>query len=137
MISLSISDLEKTSKDRPVGYKEHVLSLGKEMDGRVWLKPEDYLYLAKYYREGAPPEPKLSDSIDNLFQAIGRWSKSGFAVASSETIEKRKEACEACPYWDSSARLGLGICKHAKCGCTKLKWWLQTETCPDNRWPEQ
>jgi hypothetical protein len=136
MISISENDFEKASAIRPAGYKDHVLSLAKVLDGRLWLKPEDYLYLAKYYREGAPPEPRFVDSAENLAKAIGRWIKGGFAVASAETIGKRKAACEACPYWEGDARLGLGKCKHAKCGCTKLKWWLETETCPDNRWPK-
>lgn len=136
MISISQSDFDKACQSRPKGYREHVLSLGKQMDGRIWLSPKDYTYLANYYRNGAPPEPRLTDSAENLALAIGRWVKGGFPVASAETIKKRKATCQACPYWDGAARMGLGKCKHSKCGCTKFKWWLETETCPDGRWPK-
>lgn len=136
MISISQSDFETACQTRPEGYREHVLSLAKQMDGRIWLSPKDYLYLAKYYREGAPPEPRLSDSAENFASAVKRWAKEGFPVASTKVIENRKAACRACPFWDSKARMGLGKCKHVKCGCTKLKWWLETEDCPDGRWPK-
>lgn len=135
MISFDLQEFEKVCAKRPEGYREHVLSMAKISSGRVWLKPEDHTYLSNYYRNSEPPEPRLIDSVENVARAMGRWAAAGFPLASEASIKVRKNTCEACPYWDSEARLGLGKCTHEKCGCTKLKWWLETETCPDNRWP--
>lgn len=52
-----------------------------------------------------------------------------------ETLAARTAACSACDLWDPRARFGLGKCRHAKCGCTKLKRWLTTESCPLTLWP--
>lgn len=135
MISFSVEDFEQACEIRPKGYREHVLSYGKIEYDRVWLKPEDYTYLANYYRKEELTEPRFGDTLTNFSKALGRWISAGFPVAPKEIIESRKKACEACPFWDAKTRMGLGKCTHEKCGCTKLKWWLLTETCPDNRWP--
>ncbi len=78
----------------------------------------------------------MKDSAAHLAEALGRWAFAGFPVATSKVVDARKAACQKCEFWDGSARLGLGKCNHEKCGCTKLKWWLSTEKCPDGRWPE-
>jgi len=135
VISFSWQDFERACATRPKGYRSHVLSLAKISHGRVWLKPEDHTYLANFYRQGAPPEPRWTDNAANLGRAIKRWVSAGFPVADEATIAQRASACRACLYWDGAARFGLGKCNHAKCGCTMLKWWLETEKCPDDRWP--
>lgn len=135
MISIALQDFERACGERPAGYREHVLSYAKIAGDRLWLSPEDHTYLANFYRQGAPPEPRWTDNAMNLGRAMTRWISAGFPVADDATIAQRAAACRACPYWDGSARLGLGKCTHAQCGCTRLKWWLQTEKCPDGRWP--
>jgi hypothetical protein len=136
MISFSVEDFDEACLIRPQGYREHVLSYGKIEYGRVWLKPEDHTYLANYYRKEELTEPRFGDIITNFGKAVGRWVSAGFPVAPKKLIEERKQACESCPFWESQSRVGLGKCTHEECGCTKFKWWLLTEKCPDNRWPQ-
>lgn len=135
MISFDFEEFERACATRPSGYREHVLSLGKVSHGRLWLSPADHTYLANYYRQEAPPEPRLTENAASLARALTRWTAAGFPVAEKSLIAARATACRACPYWDAAARFGLGKCNHAQCGCTMLKWWLQTESCPDGRWP--
>lgn len=79
--------------------------------------------------------PAVSDILRRGMAAFGRWAAAGLPVVSEETRQQRAAACTACPRWDGLARGGLGHCKHPGCGCTRLKWWLRTERCPDGRWP--
>jgi hypothetical protein len=134
MISISLDSFEKTCLQRPSGYRDHVLSLGKIVDNRLWLKEEDHTYLANYYRNNLISEPRIQDSAKNLTTAISKWMKAGFPVANEKTISERKESCLNCQFWKKEARIGLGKCIHEKCGCTKLKWWLSTESCPIGKW---
>jgi len=83
----------------------------------------------------APPEPTLVDLATNFATATARWAAEGFPVVDQAVYAARAAACDACEYWDGAARLGLGKCKHAKCGCTRFKRWLATERCPIARWP--
>jgi hypothetical protein len=133
MISIDVAAFEAACAQRPAGYREHVLSLGKIAHGRLWLRPEDHTYLANFYRGQELPEPRWNNAR-NLLLALGKWAKAGFPVASQETLKHRARACRACPHWSDEARGGLGKCHHHACGCTRLKWWLQTEKCPDGRW---
>lgn len=85
-----------------------------------------------------PAEPSTLELAANFAGAVGRWSKAGFPTVSAETYAARSEACDACRFWDAKARLGLGKCGAPGCGCTSLKRWLATETCPHpdgSRWP--
>lgn len=57
-------------------------------------------------------------------------SELGLRVIQDESvIQARRQACEACEFWDH------GRCK--ECGCyTFAKSRLAQENCPHNRWPE-
>ena len=56
-------------------------------------------------------------------------------LVTEDEYAARSVACESCPHWDGAARAGLGKCNAPNCGCTKLKRWLATETCPLRKWP--
>ncbi len=86
----------------------------------------------------APPtsEPTLADLATNFTGAVARWAGQGFPTVPAEQYVARAAVCEACEFWDGTARLGLGKCNAPGCGCTKLKRWLATEKCPLGKWPE-
>ena len=52
------------------------------------------------------------------------------------TSARRWLICRRCPYLRPSARWGLGMCAHGKCGCTirRMKIRLATEKCPRGKW---
>jgi hypothetical protein len=85
--------------------------------------------------------------VGRAAKAFIRWGKAGFSVADQETIERRENACLACPFLKepSSAvqkllpaaavsdkigeRTGNSVCD--LCGCqVSKKIRLPTETCP-------
>jgi len=81
---------------------------------------------------GLDPDVTPPEMAKNFTQAVSRFVSNGMPVVSRETFEKRHAACLACPKWDAKARMGMGKCR--KCGCTKLKLWLETEKCPLLKW---
>ncbi len=89
----------------------------------------------------APPppeplrEPTVAELAVNFTGAMGRWIKAGVPVVSAEAYAARSAICSPCEHWDGRARLGLGKCKAPGCGCTSLKRWLATESCPLGKWP--
>lgn len=65
--------------------------------------------------------------------AFNKWVKSGFHLVEKEVIEKRKETCRGCDFWDSSSFNNTGKC--IKCGCsTWAKLRMSTERCPIGKW---
>lgn len=87
-------------------------------------------------------EPNLGDLIENFAAASvrvrDRATRFGLrsVLVNKEAFDLRLATCRRCPlhHWDEDARLGLGKCKHEKCGCTKLKLWLASERCPAGFW---
>ncbi len=133
-ISFPLIELEAKASQRPKGYLKHVLSYSEVVGGRVWISPSDLDYLTNYYNGHNPVEPKLIDQAANLTKALSKWAKSGFKVANKKTISIRKSNCESCEFWKHNGNMGLGKCNHAECGCTKVKWWLESEKCPVGKW---
>jgi len=78
--------------------------------------------------------PSISQMISNFTSAMANWAKGGFKIVSQEEFTRRLEICRKCDAWNEQARGGLGKCNHVKCGCTKLKHWLETSKCPDGKW---
>jgi len=81
------------------------------------------------------PQPDLPPILIrglNFAASMARWTLSGFAMATEETISKRVKICQACP-WYRNERCG-------KCGCCiengiiVNKTSLATETCPEGYW---
>jgi hypothetical protein len=71
-------------------------------------------------------------------EAVGRWAKSGFSVVDAATLQRRREACDACPRRSPAPDQlaykltpGAGdVC--AMCGCRiDAKIRLPSESCPD------
>jgi hypothetical protein len=81
------------------------------------------------------PEPSIADMAGNFKAALADWATAGFPITTREFALARAEICKSCEFWNAKARLGLGKCTHPKCGCTRLKWWLATSSCPAGKWP--
>ena len=106
--------------------------------------PKGWSQVVQAWRTGEPspalveepslPEPTLTDLASNFATATARWASGGFPVVGEAAYASRSAVCEGCEFWDGAARLGLGKCKHAKCGCTRFKRWLATEKCPMGKW---
>lgn len=78
--------------------------------------------------------PSVKAIVGNLFSALAREFKGGFKVVAKNIFESRLTTCRSCPYWEDDARMGLGKCNHPKCGCTRLKLHLASQSCPQNLW---
>lgn len=94
-------------------------------------KSRDAMQTAKPH----PPEPSAAELAGNFAGALTRWAVEGFQIVLREQYDARAAVCNSCELWDGSARMGLGICKSPKCGCTSFKRWLSTERCPLAKWP--
>lgn len=81
-------------------------------------------------------EPTFEKMVENFTEAMRDWKDAGFPIASLGIIAARRSVCAKCEFWDGKARLGLGKCNSPKCGCTRLKIFLQTSKCPENKWAE-
>ena len=86
-----------------------------------------------------PAEPTVIDLATRA--AYAAWRAAAAALHGERVLVTEAEyaarwwCCESCPHWDGAARAGLGKCNAPNCGCTKLKRWLATETCPLRKWP--
>ena len=76
--------------------------------------------------------PSGFDMMKNFTASALAWAASGFLLVSKVAFDQRMSVCNVCPFWKPRVRFTLGKCE--KCGCTKLKQWLATERCPDERW---
>jgi len=85
-------------------------------------------------------EPTIGEMRGNFTTAMKDWIKAGYPISSLELADQRHAACERCPFWNARARkipftaTFLGKCMHKKCGCSKLKFFIQTSKCPEGRW---
>jgi hypothetical protein len=140
MIRFTLDQLREKAAIRPPGYFEDVLALATVQGEVITLEQEAYEKLtAKYRGSGAAPrpqEPTATELAANFSSALARWSAAGFPVVSREIYDDRAAICAPCEFWDGAARLGLGKCRHKKCGCTKMKRWLATEKCPLGKWSD-
>jgi hypothetical protein len=82
-----------------------------------------------------PPALTLGAKARNLAAALTRWARARFPLADRWQRRRRRAACLACDAWRPTGNLGFGECSDPRCGCTKLKRWLATETCPRGKWP--
>jgi hypothetical protein len=55
-------------------------------------------------------------------------------IAPKEEIQRRSIICDSCDLWKPLGNMGFGECTHEKCGCTRFKRGLATETCPLGKW---
>jgi|TARA_R110000751_G_scaffold79623_3_gene160418 hypothetical protein len=105
----------------------------REMDKNP--APGKYIYdIVRESIESQPKPPTVKEMSSNFAKATSKWVKSGFKIVTKKQFSKRLEACRSCSFWDESARLGMGKCNHKGCGCTKGKLWMETESCPIEKW---
>ena len=88
----------------------------------------------KGLRINRPRQPTISDMVINFSRAVFGFVKSGCKVVSEDEFKRRLEICRSCDLWDETARRGMGKCKHFKCGCTKVKHWMEISKCPLGKW---
>lgn len=82
-------------------------------------------------------EPTVADLAARGIAALATWAAAGFPIITAADLATRQERCKCCQFWQPQARAGLGRCAHGRCGCTKFKPWLATQTCPAGKWPLQ
>lgn len=89
-------------------------------------------------RPSTMPAAKVSVRVKvaRLGRSLLRWVKAGCPVTTKQALEARKAMCAGCEAWRPRGNHGWGECSDYRCGCTKVKRWLATETCPRGKWPE-
>lgn len=127
MIKLKLSSIQKA--DRPPQYYNDVISSGTISGGYVLLENDKYVELANKYREIKQPD---KSPIENFKESMSRWVDAGLPVISDEEFDRRLSICRSCEFWKEGGNLYLGKCE--KCGCTKFKLKLATESCPIGNW---
>lgn len=74
-------------------------------------------------------KPEISEQAANFIKSMTNWAvKDGFHTVPSDILEKRKDICTKCEFWDFSGFGGLGMCK--KCGCSAGKLYIPSSKCP-------
>ena len=136
MIKIKIEKIKEKSKYRPSGYLEDVMSYGKINGEFIEISKNDYEFLVDKYNNDSQniPEPSKHDLISNFSVAVSKWIAAGFPILKENDFKERFKICSNCEFWNSSARFNLGKCNHNKCGCTKFKLWMETESCPIGKW---
>ena len=113
----------------------------KRMTSLPYRRPQGFVPPKAVQQSPVLPLPSISLTAQaaTLGRALVRWHRAGYKLASRDLRGLRKATCSACvlpdglPGYDPAARGGLGRCR--SCGCTGLKWWLQSERCPLGKWP--
>jgi hypothetical protein len=163
MISFLYADLLDVAKERPDGYVDAVLAKASRNGDHVIMDERDYAGIQRSHpkqvskafldsfteaavataptrelSEKARRLPTWDDMISNLATAAVQWAKSGFKLASADSLGARKRICcgtegkPACDFWDQSKYFGSGGC--LKCGCSTAKLYLATSECPIGKW---
>lgn len=78
--------------------------------------------------------PSMLQRVKNVSSALLRWQQAGRPVRTDEEVAAILAICAPCEFWNPHGNLGLGMCRHHKCGCTKSKAKLATEHCPIQKW---
>lgn len=86
--------------------------------------------------EALPETPTIHEMAYNAVLALARFAKSGMKITDGPTLENRIATCRSCGMFDEKARFGLGKCNAHGCGCTSLKPYLASESCPLGKWSE-
>ena len=113
----------------------------KRMTSLPYRRPQGFVLTKPVQQPASLPLPSISiiAQAATLGRALVRWHRAGYKLASRSVRGLRKDTCLSCvlsdgqPGFVQQARGGLGKCR--ACGCTSLKWWLQSERCPLRKWP--
>jgi hypothetical protein len=147
-MKINLIELKEKSKNRPEDYYDTVISSGNILNGFLYITPEVYKELLKKYDPtsyalkspvssccGTPniAMPPISQQIKTagkaMLNVVSNTLSGKQVLCDAETIEKRKNICFNCEFWNK---------EHARCkvcGCyTKLKQQLASEKCPKNLW---
>ena len=78
---------------------------------------------------GAPVIPHMSITgvMAQFTQAMAKWQKAGFPIASDTERARRVAICRSCPRYE------WFHCQVCRCICL-IKAGLDTEECPEKRW---
>ena len=76
--------------------------------------------------------PTLLELADNFTRATATWTSQGFPTPSEEEYQRRAELCNGCKFWNANEWLNVGRCM--KCGCSGVKRYMATATCPLGIW---
>lgn len=110
---------------------DNVLIIMDDYEGRL-AAGEEFLNLYTSHNFGSKKSmPGISRRVRHFSKAIFKFVAAGCPTATKEKAEARVAICEAnvCGYFDGS------ICRHQNCGCyTKIKKFLETESCPVGKW---
>lgn len=89
---------------------------------------------------GLPPMPFVRDTeppsfaqrARNFTAAMAGWARDGGRIVDQITFEQRQQACHTCPHWGGSSMVGYAAC--GVCGCSGLKLFLASQSCPKGKW---
>jgi hypothetical protein len=124
MMVVSTAELTEAAKLRPRGYLAECRALAvNDAGGLLYFEDKDYETLRAKYRDYTPT---LSQKLAALTRSVSRWISAGMPLSELSLIRRRKAICERCEFWAGTT------CQ--RCGCTGLKWGLQTERCPVGKW---
>lgn len=91
--------------------------------------------LREVIRHKTQQAQNLAGAVVRVVQQARRGGLKALYVG-REVFKARHNVCLKCEYWSEGARLGLSKCRHAGCGCTRIKLHLKTEKCPLGKWEE-
>ena len=77
----------------------------------------------------------LAGMVKGFVGSMGQWIAQGAPVVTPEQFESRAGICLDCPRWDRAAFGGRGRC--LECGCSSMKLYLATSSCPVGKWSPQ
>lgn len=83
---------------------------------------------------GSTEPPTATDKAMEFASAAIHWIRQKAPVVSLEVFQERQSKCESCELYGGARTFGFIGC--GKCGCTGLKLYLATSTCPldEPRW---
>lgn len=135
-MKIFLKNIKETSKQRPAGYYQDVMSHGKVEGEYLVMSAANFAKLRLKYKEqeviGPPP---ISSQLKTFSKAMVDFAGSGFKKVSQEVFDKRMNECNKCEFWQKNALAGMGRCM--KCGCSGAKQWMPTQQCPIGRWGKE
>jgi hypothetical protein len=128
MRTLVWAEIEAQAANRAPGYLDAITAVGRREAHLLRIEDADFDRIRAQFP--GPQGPSLKELAANFTDAVGRWSKAGFPVASRAVFDQRLETCRACPNWGTD---GI-IARCSVCGCLGLKLWAGSERCPEGKW---
>lgn len=123
--SLMVANVDKPTERTFLKYRDKLESGELKYDVRI----KDGICRWKIYEEGRENAPayKRAGPIKSVKKAAVLHLKNKAAAISSEELKRRKSICESCKFVTKSG--GCSIC-----GCSALKKYVASESCPQGKW---